>query len=203
MLSEEIITYHENEQMATYRRNESGHGVTYRELDSFGEITLEQHFYASLQIADEMIRHEDGSSSQKYWYENGSLDRRYEWNADGLKVLEEAFTEEGIRVRWTVRRPNGTSDERAYGGDGLLVHQYEYTTDRLYDRTYQNGRMIVERRSLRDDDHTYLGSTEWEYYEEDGVKKIRISESDPSGTMTGQKVVTDDGTIGWPAPEEP
>jgi hypothetical protein len=140
---------------------------------------------------------EDGSATQKDFHPNGQLAAHYEWNAAGDRVLFESFTKEGLRESYEATLEDGTVDERTYDDNGLLWYQDLYTPEIYYDRRFSEGRMFLERRSKNDEGYTYLGSTVYNYYEEGGVKKIRISENDQNGTMIDQKIVNDDGKIGY------
>ena len=190
-------TLYPNGQTAIFSRIYDYGTETYREFYEDGSTKLNQEFFTDGTKSYEDIVSEDGSEDATYWHENGQVRTHLMWNADGDQILSETFQENGSRINWDIRRPDGTRTVRRYDGEGLLWYEDDYTEDTYYDRRFSGGRMFLERRSRRSDD-VYLGCTEWEYFEEGGVKKIRISANDENSIMISQTVVPDDGKIGYP-----
>ena len=169
---------------------------TYREYYEDGRTRLVQEYYSNGTKRYEDVISEDGIEESTDWFENGAIKSHNVWK-DGLQTLHETFQDNGNRYSLEIHRPDGTYTTRRYDGEGRADYEDDYTSDTYYDRRFSEGRMFLERRTRRADD-VYLGSTEWEYFEEGGVKKIRISENDENGVQTSQTVIPDDGKTGYP-----
>ena len=186
-----------NDQTHIYRRTYDYGLESYREYYEDGRTRLVQEYYSNGTKRYEDVISEDGIEESTEWFENGAIKSHNVWNADGLQTLHETFQDNGNRYSLEIHRPDGTYTTRRYDGEGRVYYEDDYTSDTYYDRRFSEGRMFLERRTRRADD-VYLGSTEWEYFEEGGVKKIRISENDENGVQISQTVIPDDGKTGYP-----
>ena len=150
----------------------------------------------------EYVLSDDGSYEIRQWHDNGLLAVYRYSDAEGLHSLYEQYLDNGILYVRNENGPDGFVHYRTYdSGTGLLRFETLVKDGIYHDRYYEEGRLVVDRRyhALADGGYdVYLGNTVWEYFTEGGVKKIRISEDDEKGTTISQKVVDDDGKIGYP-----
>ena len=167
-----------------------------------GTCTLEISINSAGTKVYEYVLHDNGSYVIREWHDNGLL-KIYQKHdtAAGTDVYEQYLDDSTPYIR-NIDGPGEFSDHRTYDTNIGMVRFQTLVKEGVYhDRYYEKGRMIVDRRytALPDGGYdTYLGNTVWEYFEDGGVKKIRISESDEKGTTISQTVVTDDGKIGYP-----
>ncbi|MBO4873395.1 MAG: hypothetical protein J5496_08300 [Lachnospiraceae bacterium] len=150
----------------------------------------------------EYVLSDDGSYTIREWHDNGQPAVYRSVDAGGSHSIYEEYLDNGILYIRNEDGPDGFIHYRTYdAGTGQLRFESLVKDGIYHDRYYVEGRLIVDRRyhALEGGGYdTYLGNTVWEYFTDGGVKKIRISESDASGTTISQKVVDDDGKIGYP-----
>ena len=173
-----------------------------REYREDGTCTLEISINPAGTKVYEYVLHENDSYVIREWHDNGLL-KIYQKHdtAAGTDVYEQYLDDSTPYIR-NIDGPGEFKDHRIYDTSIGMVRFQTLVKEGIYhERYYEEGRMIVDRRytALPDGGYdTYLGDTVWEYFEDGGVKKIRISESNEKGTMISQIVVTDDGKTGYP-----
>ncbi len=197
-------TNHPNGEVRTNYTKYADGSASYYEYAENGATLIEKTINPA-GIVDRLYTvRENGSCSLYTYYEDGALATHTEWNADDLRIYYLYRLPNGNLYTYETAAPNGDRESRTFDSDGLVKYQDLYVGDMYYDRRFTEGRMFLERREKKASDggYTYLGSTEYSYFEEGGVKKIRIYENNELGVQISSKVVNDDGKIGYIDPPQ-
>ena len=154
-----------------------------------GSQSLIRRFYPDGTLETYWYIGEDGISRQTDYYESGAVHYYREETGD-LQLLYEAYTEAGILRRRETNQPDGFYEHvDFYPSSGLMARQDIKDASGTFCREFnEDGKIRTEVRHAPDEAGTYLGYTYWQYFEEGGVKKVRISVFDSNNTLISETV---------------
>ena len=156
------------------------------------KTVLHRRFYPSGNLLSWWYPGEGGISYQYEYYESGQTYRYYEFGEESTILRYERYSEAGVLTESEINNPDGTYDQCRFSEEtGLIYRQYLKDATGRYERTFEKGRITREIRWAANEEGTYLGYTDWYYFEDGGVKKVRISIYDGNNDLVSETVEDD------------
>ena len=151
-----------------------------------GTSVLVRRWYPDGTLASYWYIDDEGISHQYSYYENGQPELHFEENGD-IYLLYETYAESGALISRSTRTLDGFYEYCNFSEtSGLMYYQKLKDATGIYVRNFEEGKPTREVRYAPDADGSYLGYTDWFYFEEGGVRKVRISVYDSSNTLVSE-----------------
>ena len=187
-----IEEYYQEDGALSSTRQVYESGSSYYAEFKNGQPVLIRHCYPDGTPSAYWYKGDDGISYQYEYYENGQTKVYFE-QSDEIYLLYETYNENGVLIGRDVNTPDGFYDWREFSEtSGIMFYQKLKDESGIYVRNFnEEGKITRENRYAPDAEGSYLGYTGWYYFEDGGVKKVRISVYDSSSNLVSETVEDD------------